>query len=83
MKLVYSQFKVDGETGAAAEDLATISNAFLLTKSLIYVLLTRNPSSDAQAQDRAYRLGQTSNVVVFRLVSVSVFVVSVALGWIC
>lgn len=31
-----------------------------------------NPSNDSQAQDRAYRLGQTSNVVVFRLVSVSV-----------
>jgi SNF2 family DNA or RNA helicase len=28
-----------------------------------------NPSNDAQAQDRAYRLGQTSDVVVFRLVS--------------
>ena len=29
-----------------------------------------NPSNDSQAQDRAYRLGQSSNVVVFRLVSV-------------
>ena len=30
-----------------------------------------NPSNDSQAQDRAYRLGQTSDVVVFRLVAVS------------
>ena len=42
-----------------------------LTSANIVIIYnpTWNPSDDMQAQDRAYRMGQTKNVTVYRLVS--------------
>lgn len=41
----------------------------ILRTSIVLTVNAQNPQIDAQAQDRAHRIGQTRPVLVFRLVS--------------